>query len=411
LLGVPAGDYTVDVRTWTLDSLGVTSQSPFRFADSASIQLRVPTAASITAAMCRSDARAAGVQASARGVIVGQVVGAGDKDAARRPRARVVAQWSSTPTPSDATDRRLDARTDDRGRFRFCGVPVDTDIRVWAASDSTASRTAEVRISSQSTFARAELVLDQPFGVEQQAAGVAAAASRGEGSTPRVARRELVGAVRDVRGRPIESATVMVHSTVAQTDAFGTFQLWTADVDTATIQVRRLGYSPVDALLKAHGHQWDTVVVEMDRGGVTLNTVNVNEAANRRAIGLRDFEKRRAVGLGQFVTRQEIEAKATNRLTELLRTKRGVRVVRVRSGLNGIRFALHASDRRGCEPAVWLDGQRAPGLEIDELLPFDIEAIELYETFASTPSEFTTGVSATCGTIVIWTRSPPPPKR
>jgi len=284
---------------------------------------------------------------------------------------------------------------------------MDTEIRMRAATDAVASAPMEIRVPTLTTFARADLLLDRPVEIAQ--AGTASAST--DRAAPGRGRRELVGAVRDVKGRPIEDATVSVHSEVAHTDVTGSFQLWTMDVDTATIQVRRLGYAPVDAVLKAHGRQWDTVVVEMDRGGVMLNAVNVNEIANRRAIGLRDFEKRRAVGLGQFVTRAEIEAKATNRLSELLRTKRGVRVVRSRTGINGIRFALHASDRRGCEPATWVDGQRVPGLEVDELIPSDIEAIELYETFGSTPTEFTTGATSTCGTIVIWTRVPPPPKR
>jgi hypothetical protein len=400
--GVPGGDYTVDVRTWTLDSLGVTSQSSFTFVDSASIHVHVPSPGTITAAMCRSSGRAAGDNAGPHGVIVGEVRSPSDSGATARARARVVAEWR---------DRRLEARTDDRGRFRICGIPLDTDVRLRALGDAAAAAPIEIRVPAQATFARAELLLDRPIQVVQAGTVPDSAPGRSDRSTARGGRRELVGAVRDVKGRPIEDATVSVHSEVARTDATGTFQLWTADVDTATIQVRRLGYSPVDALLKAHGRQWDTVVVEMDRGGVLLRAVNINEMANRRAIGLRDFEKRRAIGLGQFVTRAEIEAKATNRLSELLRTKRGVRVVRSRTGINGIRFALHASDRLGCEPAMWLDGQRVPGLEIDEILPYDIEAIELYETFAATPTEFTTGVSSTCGTIVIWTRVPPPPKR
>ena len=73
-----------------------------------------------------------------------------------------------------------------------------------------------------------------------------------------------------------------------------------------------------------------------------------------------------------------------------------------------VRFSLHSAGKRAnCTPDVWLDGQRVKGLEVDELLPQDIEAMELYETIAGLPFEFTPpDASVPCGTIVIWTRIP-----
>ena len=66
----------------------------------------------------------------------------------------------------------------------------------------------------------------------------------------------------------------------------------------------------------------------MERNPQQLATVNVNEAAKRRATGYRDFEERRKLGLGQFVSRDEIEAHNTSRSSDLVVTKRGVHLVR-----------------------------------------------------------------------------------
>ena len=82
---------------------------------------------------------------------------------------------------------------------------------------------------------------------------------------PNVAGRELVGLVRDSSGAAIEGATVEILGAAARTNERGTFRLWTADIDTLTISIRRLGFSAVSAQIATRGQKWDTVVVEMDR--------------------------------------------------------------------------------------------------------------------------------------------------
>jgi hypothetical protein len=57
-----------------------------------------------------------------------------------------------------------------------------------------------------------------------------------------------------------------------------------------------------------------------------------------------------------------------------------------------------------CVPLIWVDGQAAPGLEIDDILATDIHAIELYKGASTTPGQFVTNGSAQCGTVVVWTR-------
>jgi hypothetical protein len=220
---------------------------------------------------------------------------------------------------------------------------------------------------------------------------------------PAFGSRELVGAVRDPGGLPIEGAIIQIEGVAARSDSRGAFRLFTSDVDTITIGIRRLGYAPVSALLEARNRQWDTLVVEMDP--IPQQLAAVKAAAARARLGLRDIDSRKRLGTGQFYAREEIEARHSNHSSDVVSGARGVRLVRLRSGY-GVRFAAFRETRADCSPNLWIDGQLAPGLEIDDVPAGDLEAIELYENWTSTPIEFSKGPSLPCGTIVLWTRVP-----
>jgi hypothetical protein len=73
----------------------------------------------------------------------------------------------------------------------------------------------------------------------------------------------------------------------------------------------------------------------------------------------------------------------------------------------GIRFSTITSLRRGdCVPDLFLDGQRAPNMELDDVSLSDIEAVELYSRISTLPAQFAPGNRTPCGAIVIWTRIP-----
>jgi len=220
-------------------------------------------------------------------------------------------------------------------------------------------------------------------------------------------RRELVGIVRDPSGAAIEGATVEIKGGAAGTNEKGAFQLWTGEIDTLTISIRRIGFAAVSAQISTRNGQWDTVSVELEPTSQRLAAVTVTGVGARRANGLREFESRRAVGNGQFVTRDEIAAHNTMRTSDVLRGKRGINIVRVNNGNFGVRFALYSRSKSKCAPDLWIDGVWSRETEIDEIQANDIEAMELYETMASVPFQFTShGKTVPCGTIVLWTRIP-----
>jgi hypothetical protein len=223
---------------------------------------------------------------------------------------------------------------------------------------------------------------------------------------PGVGRRELVGVVKDARGNGLEGATIEVLGQTARTDASGLFRLFTSQIDTATIAIRRPGFSPIEAMISARNRQWDTVMVELETL-TRLPDVAVKGERIRRQ-GLQGFEERVKQGVsGMFITRAEILERNSLRLSDVLQARKGINLVRLGPGRMGVRFATYGTVRRNCTPDMWVDGQRAQAMEIDDLTANTVEAMELYDSFSTVPTEFSHSANTVpCGTIVIWTRPP-----
>lgn len=218
-------------------------------------------------------------------------------------------------------------------------------------------------------------------------------------------KRRMVGVVRDSAGAAIEGVSVTIPGTTVLTDVRGAFLLYTLDLDTVTISIRRLGFEPIEALLGARNGIWDTVVVQLDVSAQRLRDVAVNATVPTRAmLAMRSFDERKSRGLGTFITRAEILERGSSRLSDMLRTKRGVNVIRGK-----VRFVAYVGARSTmCIPDIWLDGTRVRGMEVDELPPNTVEMMELYPNLSTVPIEFQSVGSNTtpCGTIVVWTRIP-----
>lgn len=215
------------------------------------------------------------------------------------------------------------------------------------------------------------------------------------------------GLVRDTSGAPVRDALVSIVALnmVARTDTAGAFRLLRVPAGRATFLIRRMGFAPVQFYWDVTGLPSDTMNVTLRSRPLELAPIVVSERETRRFLYIDDFYRRRERGQGHFITRAEIEARRTSRLSDVVRSIPGLRLVRTRGGF-GVRFVSAASVQRDCAPMIWLDGQRAPGMELDELQASDIEGIELYNGPSTTPLRFSQHHFTTCGTIVIWTRLP-----
>ena len=226
--------------------------------------------------------------------------------------------------------------------------------------------------------------------------------------TPRAEPRPLVGLVQRVDGAALVDVEVEGAGQRVRTDAEGRFRLRIVQRDTLTLLLRHLGYEPIAVTLRSNHLRGDTIVVRMEQTALALEEVRVRGADLRSPLGLGGFEERRARGLGTFVTREEIDRRQTNRLSDVLRGRRGLTLVRTPSGGYGVRFGVASGRQRRCVPDLWIDGQRARGMELDDVPASTVEGIELYATIATVPFQFSSSGAGTerCGTIVLWSRPP-----
>lgn len=122
-----------------------------------------------------------------------------------------------------------------------------------------------------------------------------------------------------------------------------------------------------------------------------------NRRSNSRLGGFYD-RMQHNVG-GTFITREDIDKRRPFRVTDLLATVPGFRIVPGRFGDDVVSI-------EGCRPAVYLDGVRYPlmGEKIDNIVNAqEIEGIEAYPHVTETPPEFVYP-GQSCGSIVIWSR-------
>jgi hypothetical protein len=225
--------------------------------------------------------------------------------------------------------------------------------------------------------------------------------------SPSRAQTTVRGVVVDSSDKPVSEVTlaiIAIHQ-ATRTDDHGHFVLPGVPKGPVDISVRRIGYQPLVVQFVVSGSAADSIRVVLNEVPEVLAAVAVSAAERHRRQRVEDFYFRRARGIGTYFTREDILARRASVPSDILRTAKGIRFVRTATG-NGIRFTSATSIRGGCVPTIWIDGQRAPAMEVDEIPLNDIEGIELYNGASTTPPEFWLGNTAQCGTIVVWSRVP-----
>jgi Carboxypeptidase regulatory-like domain/CarboxypepD_reg-like domain len=398
--GVLLGEYTMEIRTPSLDSVNALHQIPVAFTDSATpLELRVPNASQLVAMVCGAT------KLEWQGIVVGTVTSPGDSIPPRN--VKVTAGWTQRFLPVgeqsvEQVSRRaewLDTRTDAHGMFRLCGVPIDNSIALTVGDGGGAP--VYVRIPADGRFTRAELTLDR---------------------TPRNDVAAFVGTVTDSAGRPVITADVSLPglSKSTATDAGGAFRIDGVPAGTQHVLVRRLGYRAIDTSLVFSADRTVQRRFELVRA-VTLDSVIVTESAvdNR----MWSFDENRRVGLGHFLTRAEL-AKLEGGLSTaaILESIPGLGVARSKVGNRS--WVTSSRSRRlvqpdgnshqlgansSCYSQVYLDDVLMYNSRDGEALfdansisPSEIEAIEYYASAADTPARYS-GLNSTCGVLVIWT--------
>ena len=234
---------------------------------------------------------------------------------------------------------------------------------------------------------------------------VALVATTLEGQEPRaVAGGEptVSGIVRDAAGAPVSQVEVGVIrgerlQQFVVTAPDGKFLLTGVGSGVVPLRVRRIGYA-------MQFFDVDTRIPSSRNLDIVLATV-ANELEEVVISGqdvskLRAFYERKQQrgGFAKFLDQDEIRKLGPLHPSDLFRTVPGISI-RSASGGNTIRI-------RGCQPMVWLDGQKVPGAELDEVIhPSDIAAIEFYPSNAGIPAQYLERQNRLCGMVLVWTRT------
>jgi hypothetical protein len=422
------GRYVVETRTPSLDSVNTVDQRSVLFADtSTSISIPVPNASMITSSVCGPRPLDSG-----RGILFGSV--GVSRDTTRRSGTRVWATWSAeaAKAPNDSANgartHTLETRTDARGDFRMCGIPVDVAFTLRASDDSAEAAPVRVRIPDDGRFAHVDIVLDQSLSIAGVFAGTV---------------------VTESPAMPLPGVEIVLPDLglTTRSDSAGAFRIAGVVPGNRKVVARRVGYGVMESEIEF------TAGVTTDRrivlARVTLLDSLLTTADRDNDPLLRAFDERRRMGLGQFVTREEIARRETALLSSFLQQRPGLNLLSTTGNdfvegkrpmpsscgrvpgppprsvdpdgsmakclrREGVYYVPEKADQEqgtpvACYARVYLDNQLmnpgtpSPPFNLRQVQPTQVEAMEFYAGSTQVPVEFLARNSS-CGVLVIHTR-------
>jgi len=209
------------------------------------------------------------------------------------------------------------------------------------------------------------------------------------------------GVVKDQVGAPVPDAEVGVIrgerlQQFVTTAADGTFLLSGMSTGVVPLRIRRLGYAIQFMDVDSRTPAATSLQIVLKEVASELDEVTI-DANDRRLNAFYDRKQQRG-SFARFLEQSEILRLGARNSSDLFRTMPGV-VISTSTGGNIIRV-------RGCQPMVWVDGQRVPGAELDEVIkPTEIAAIEFYPSNAGVPAQYTERGNRLCGSVLVWTRT------
>jgi hypothetical protein len=376
---VPLGNYRIGFFHPMLDSLGI--EAPLRevHVDSYSpviADLSVPSPVRFRGAICGAQ----GADSSS-GLIMGTVRDA--RDGSPAAKVTVKGEWLEFALNRIGMARqvaRRTATTTETGWFALCDVPSSGTVALVASkgADSTGSvKVDSVTVTTQSG-----------------------------NTTGTTKRRILVGngkvsgtIVSVASNQPLADAQVSItEGPQTRTNSRGEFTITNAPPGTRMLEVRALGYFPVQRQVNVVNGA-PPVQIALSTFKAVLDTVRIS--ASRLPFGPDNggFQRRRRMGLGNFITPADIIRFPVITTSDVFR-----RIPSVRQEMDerGSKFLTI----RGCRPAIFLNGANMSFMDMDDIdtwvNPKDVAGIEVYSE-TTTPGEFQVGLSG-CGAIVIWTK-------
>jgi hypothetical protein len=209
------------------------------------------------------------------------------------------------------------------------------------------------------------------------------------------------GVVKDLGGVPVGDVEIGVIrgerlQQFVTSAADGTFLLSGLPAGIVPLRIRRLGYAIQFMDVDSRTPAATSLEIVLKAVASELDEVTID--ANDRRLNAFYERKQQRASFARFLEQSEILRLGARNSSDLFRTMPGV-VISTSTGGNIIRV-------RGCQPMVWVDGQRVPGAELDEVIkPSEIAAIEFYPSNAGVPAQYTERGNRLCGSMLVWTRT------
>lgn len=205
-------------------------------------------------------------------------------------------------------------------------------------------------------------------------------------------------------GAPLGGAQVVVEGTGSGgvTDGQGRIRLQGLRAGSGQVSARYLGYAPEVRMVDFTAGSTVSLTLLLVSKPIMLAEVKVRPSAGIRRLYNNGFYRRKLHGPGAFLTRSQIEQRNPQRLSDMLRNIPGLRLATTQFG-DGHASMSRAVMGRRCPIQYYMDGVLTHGLNIDDVLPRDVDGLEIYRGSSEIPPDYNRG-TALCGVILIWTR-------
>jgi len=384
---VMPGTYRLEMQHAVLDTMGLSGISrSVRIVDGREeIRLAVPSFGSLWTAACGTQ------PPKDSGFVFGSIRDA--TSGASVSDAIVDLAWLDLRVDGEqhVTQKRwrAEGRSDAKGSYAICGVPTDVNLRMRAATDSSASG-----------------LIDLPaLGLRVQRRDI----SVGRTTSRATRRGTIAGFVTDTLGRPIANARLVSDEVPeTRTDTAGRFTVREVPAGTRQLEVMSIG-------MVAQSLAVDVLPGDTTRVSVGLRRINQLEAVRitasavqRRA--LRGIDERKRFAFGKIIDSTVIGGMGT-----IVGALFSMPSVEVEHGRRSSDFwiTLPGIGRGRCLALLYVDGVRQRGFRDDAASAYDIlsslhtdeiAAIEVYPRAYSMPAEFMGSGGEQCGAVVVWTK-------
>ena len=386
--GLAPGTYQVGVFHPLLESLGITlATKPFVIGPDSTgvVTLAVPSVPTLVHRYCGSEQGP-----STPAAVVGRVL---DPDTDLPiSGARVSLAWTDVQVGKETgvvrTPHELRAETSGTGFFKICGLPTDLDGTLQVTRGDIATPEVPVAMNGALLAFQSMSIPDKPG---TRATGI------------------VTGHVVSLAGKPVSGARVEipVSGVSVMTRDNGAFYLTGVLTGTQVLVARSLSFATAAEPINVTSREPVDVTVTV---GDKLNVLDPVLITARREFALdkAGFSARKRAGGGHFFTRDDIDKRKPNNISDMMKglpsvtvtSQRGGTVIRGRAGVTSMYSANAPCTRVYVDGFEWRDLQ--PG-DLDMVVnPDDVIGLEIYQA-GEVPSQFRK-FDRGCLTLVVWTQ-------